>query len=103
MDQVLPGERERIACFLFVAGHHDRHAQLFERAGGAKRLECEEHHDVAPLHVYDPGAAGFSAWKPLEALERAVFLEDCVEMPDAEKAGGFRLTMGAAMLGDPVA
>ena len=45
-----------------------------------------ENHDIPTLHVCNAGARGRVAG-PLEPLERAVLLEDCVEVPYHEDFG----------------
>ena len=66
--------------------------------GGFERLQRVDDDDVAALHVDDAGTAGGVRVEPFEFLERAVALEDGVEVADQEDLRG-----RAGMAGDEVA
>ena len=82
---------------LFVAHQHNDDAQPVEQACVLQRAECDQHDDVAALHVRDAGAASGGVVEALEALERAVVFEHRVEMADEHDLGPAR-----ALLGDQV-
>ena len=98
LDQVAARDVERTAGALLVAGEDDADRDVVERAGLVQRLERLDDDDVAALHVGDARAARDIA-VAFEGLERAVLLEDRVQMTDQEEP----LAARAHPLGDEVA
>jgi hypothetical protein len=84
LDQRGTRGRQRSPGGFFVACHHHRDVQRVERAGRFQRLQRQQHHDIATLHVDDAGAARRLRIDSRERLEGAVGLEDRIEMADQQ-------------------
>ena len=96
-DEVATTDAERITRIFFVAGECHDDARPFECTHRLQRLEGIEDDHVSALHVFGTRPLGDRVL-PLEALERAVFFEDRVQVSDQQQP----LTTIAEPLGEQV-
>ncbi len=99
-DQVAPGDGDRIAAILLVAGEDDLDVGILQGAGRLHGAKGGDHDGHAALVVADSGAFGGVRVLAGETLEGAVRLEHRVEMADEKHP----LAAAAALVdGDDVA
>ncbi len=94
---------QRSAWRFFVARHDDSDVGALQRTHARQRFQRLDDHDVAALHVRDPGSFCNAVVQSFEALKRAVLFKDGVKVPDQQQLLASGRAVSRAKRSDEVA